>query len=177
MQLNIHFRRLQEMFLYVHNLHRGKTIREQYNRKICGVLRKYFFYGFTAIFFFFWYSNINNSNLYDAPRHPAQDRTDVHVYGARHFAQTIEPRQRTTLESTVVTSRVLSLRHSDETKQGVERRQKQRVENDRGSGRAATKQRAEARATEREAACRQQLSMTCVIVPRFFSFLFSLFSF
>lgn len=70
MQLNIHFRCLQEMFLYVHNLHRGKTIQEQYNRKICGALRKYFFfYGFTA---FFWYSNINNSNLYDAPWHHAR---------------------------------------------------------------------------------------------------------
>lgn len=67
MQLNIHFRRLQEMFLYVHNVHRGKTIQEQYNRKICGVLRKYFFLWLYSIFF--WYSNINNSNLYDAPRH------------------------------------------------------------------------------------------------------------
>lgn len=41
-------------------------------------------------------------------------------------------------------------------------------------GRAASKQRAEARASEREAACRQQLSMTCVIVPRLFFLLFFL---
>lgn len=46
------------------------------------------------------------------------------------------------------------------------------MENDRGSGWAASRQREEARVREREAACTQQLLMTCVIVPRYFFFFF-----
>lgn len=84
MQLNIHFRRLKEMFLYVHNFHRGKAFQEQYNRKISGVLRNFFLWLYSI---FFWYSNINNPNLH------------VHVYGAKHFAQTIKLQQSTILSA------------------------------------------------------------------------------
>lgn len=130
---------------------------------------------FMALQHFFWYSNINNSNLYDASWHQ------------RKIAQMCTCTAQSTLHRQLNCS---SVRFSLHTRRVDDRhivcllitpfwQDKIRTWTETKAtmievvgGRAASKQRAEARASEREAACRQQLSMTCVIVPRLFFLLF-----
>lgn len=145
MQLKIHFRCLQEMFLYVHNHHRGKTIQEQYNRKICGVLQKLFLWLYSISF---WYSKINNSNLNDAAWHQSMEPQMCTCPAQKTLHRQLN---RSSLRFSTHTRRVcasdgfvflVGLRYTfteQKKKKDLEQRHTQRVENDRGSGWGARK--------------------------------------